>query len=236
MDENKLMTILDSKFTVLSNQMSELKSTLNQMNTTAQNLGYDSIIHVLNATPINNSKKEREIRAAMLNKWDEFLLENNGADVLKETIINRMYADMFERFKVKRVVEIPRLLISDVIAWIEIYKARPIDRYGVFSRNLMLTRVEKKHKMPQAAKEIGVSSQTIGSWELGNYCPHPRCRQSVAEYLGINVTQLDLLIDKQKGIVENVLFSGHDGLAITKSYTVPSTADLQAQAAVENSG
>ena len=89
--------------------------------------------------------------------------------------------------------------------------------------------------MPQAAKEIGVSPQTIGSWELGNYYPHPRCRQSVAKYTGISMPQLDLLIDNQKETMENSIYTGRKSLAVTKSYTVPAAADLQAQTTVESS-
>jgi transcriptional regulator with XRE-family HTH domain len=63
-------------------------------------------------------------------------------------------------------------------------------------RSRLVARRERQgFSQERLANEIGVSTSTVAHWERGDYVPRPRYRPQLAAALGVNLTELGLILD-----------------------------------------
>lgn len=53
------------------------------------------------------------------------------------------------------------------------------------AKSLRDLRIEKGQTLAQAAKALGTNISGVGSWERGDYGPHPRMVPKIAKHYGI---------------------------------------------------
>lgn len=193
----------------------EYKRAMLEVGEMAQKLGFKNIYEVISTYPLDDVEREREIRRLVLAKWETFLKVYPGADVLKGTVICRIWADFKRAFGISRLVSLPRNLYPDAVKWLREYIPPLLSKYGPLSEKLMETRVKRGHNAKQAAVEIGVSRSTVSRWELGVQLPRVTVYQSLADYLGLTVMELEHLIDRQ---------ARHNELMETERVALPAVA------------